>query len=391
MTEEFDFDTRAIRAGTVRSQYNEHSEALFLTSSFRFESAAQAAARFAHREPGPVYSRFSNPTIAMFTDRLASLEGAEACVATSSGMSAILGTVMGLLKSGDHIVCSAGVFGATVQLFGTIFSKFGIDTTFVPSTEASAWQAAVKPTTRMLFVETPSNPLLEVYDIAALKKVAKQANALLVVDNCLCTPALQRPLELGADIVVHSATKYIDGQGRVLGGAILGTQELVLETIGPVLRTTGPCLSPFNAWLMLKGLETLRLRMDAHSANALAIAQWLEKHPRVERVYYPGLESHPQYALACTQQRTGGAMVSFDVKGGREAAWRVIDSTRLISITANLGDTRTTITHPATTTHGRISAEARAAAGIGDGLIRLPVGLESVEDLKADLKRGLGA
>lgn len=389
--DKFDFDTRAIRAGTVRSQFNEHSEALFLTSSFRFKNAAQAAARFAHEEHGPIYSRFTNPTVSMFTDRLASLEGAPACVATSSGMSAILGTVMGLLKSGDHIVCSAGVFGATVQMFGTIFAKFGIQSTFVPSVDASAWKAAVKPNTRMLFVETPSNPLLEVFDVAALKAVAKQADALLVVDNCLCTPALQRPLELGADIVVHSATKYIDGQGRVLGGAILGPSDLVLETIGPVLRTTGPCLSPFNAWVMLKGLDTLRLRMDAHAANALAIAQWLEKQPRVERVYYPGLPSHPQYELARKQQRNGGAMLSFDVKGGREAAWRVIDSTKLISITANLGDTRTTITHPATTTHGRISAEARKAAGIGEGLIRLPVGLESVEDLKADLKRGLAA
>lgn len=391
MTDEFDFDTRAIRAGTVRSQFNEHSEALFLTSSFKFESAAQAAARFAHTEPGPVYSRFSNPTIAMFTDRLASLEGAEACVATSSGMSAILGTVLGLLKSGDHILCSAGVFGATVQLFSNVLSKFGLETTFVQGTEASAYEAAVKPNTRMLFIETPSNPLLEVYDIAALKVVAKKAGALLVVDNCLCTPALQRPIEFGADIIVHSATKYIDGQGRVLGGAILGSQALVMDTIGPVLRTTGPCLSPFNAWVMLKGLDTLRLRMDAHAANALAIAQWLEKHPRVERVYYPGLDSHPQHELARKQQRNGGAMLSFEVKGGREAAWRVIDSTKLISITANLGDTRTTITHPATTTHGRISPEAREAAGIREGLIRVPVGLEAVEDLKADLKRGLDA
>lgn len=391
MTEEFDFDTRAIRAGTVRSQYNEHSEALFLTSSFRFKSAAQAAARFAHQEEGPVYSRFSNPTVNMFTDRLASLEGAEACVATSSGMSAILATVMGLLKSGDHILCSAGVFGATVQLFGNVLSKFGLETTFVPGTEASAYAAAVKPNTRMLFIETPSNPLLEVFDMAALKQVAQKAGALLVVDNCLCTPALQRPLEFGADLIVHSATKYIDGQGRVLGGAILGSKALVIDAIGPVLRTTGPSLSPFNAWVLLKGLDTLRLRMDAHAANALAIAQWLEKHPRVERVNYPGLESHPHYELAHKQQRNGGAMLSFEVKGGREAAWRIIDSTQLISITANLGDTRTTITHPATTTHGRISPEAREAAGIGEGLIRVPVGLESVEDIKADLKRGLDA
>lgn len=390
-TDEFDFDTRAIRAGTVRSQFNEHSEALFLTSSFRFKNAAQAAARFAHTEHGPVYSRFTNPTVAMFTDRLASLEGAPACVATSSGMAAILGVVLGLLKSGDHVVCSAGVFGATVQMFGTIFARFGIEASFVPGTDVAAWRQAVKPNTRLLFVETPSNPLLEVFDVAALKGVAKEAGALLVVDNCLCTPALQRPLELGADLVIHSATKYIDGQGRVLGGAILGPTDLVADTIGPVLRTTGPCLSPFNAWVMLKGLDTLRLRMDAHAANALVIAQWLEKHPRVERVYYPGLTSHPQHALAMRQQRNGGAMLSFDVRGGRAAAWRVIDSTRLISITANLGDTRTTITHPATTTHGRISAEAREAAGIGEGLIRLPVGLESVDDVIDDLKRGLDA
>lgn len=391
MTDEYEFETRAIRAGTVRSQFNEHSEALFLTSSFRFTSAGQAAARFAHEEPGPVYSRFSNPTVSMFTDRLASLEGAEACVATSSGMSAILATVMGLLKAGDHILCSAGVFGATVQLFGNVLSKFGLETTFVPGTDPSAWEAAVKPNTRMLFLETPSNPLLEVYDIAALKAVAQKAGALLVIDNCLCTPALQRPIEFGADIVVHSATKYIDGQGRVLGGAILGPQKLVIDVIGPVLRTTGPSLSPFNAWVLLKGLDTLRLRMDAHAQNALAIAQWLETHPRVERVYYPGLTSHPQYELAKRQQRNGGAMLSFEVKGGREAAWRIIDSTKLISITANLGDTRTTITHPATTTHGRVSPEAREAAGIREGLIRVPVGLEAVEDLKADLKRGLDA
>lgn len=386
---DFDFDTRAVRAGTVRSQFNEHSEALFLTSSFRFRSAAQAAARFANEEPGPVYSRFSNPTVTMFTDRLASLEGAEAGLATSSGMSAILATVMGLLKSGDHVLCSAGVFGATVQLFSGILARFGLDTTFVEDSDAEAWRRAARANTRMLFVETPSNPLMEVYDIAALKTVAREAGALLVVDNCVCTPALQRPLELGADIVVHSATKYIDGQGRVLGGAVLGGRDLILDGIAPFLRTAGPSLSPFNAWVMLKGLDTLRLRMEAQSANALTIARWLESHPNVERVYYPGLSSHPHHALAQRQQRTGGAIVSFDVRGGREPAWRVIDGTRMISITANLGDTRTTITHPASTTHGRISAEARAAAGIGEGLIRLAVGLESVEDLQADLQRGL--
>ncbi|MBX6392230.1 MAG: O-succinylhomoserine sulfhydrylase [Burkholderiales bacterium] len=389
MTDEYDFDTRAIRAGSVQSQFNEHSEALFLTSSFKFKNAAQAAARFANEEPGPVYSRFSNPTVGIFTDRLASLEGGEACVATASGMSAILTTVMGLLKAGDHILCSAGVFGATVQLFGGILSRFGLETTFVEGTSVEAWQAAVKPNTRMLFLETPSNPLMEVFDIAALKAVAQRAGAYLVVDNALCTPALQRPLEFGADLVVHSATKYIEGQGRVLGGTIVGSKALVMDQIAPVLRTAGPSLSPFNAWVLFKGLETLRLRMDAHSRNALELAQWLEKHPRVERVYYPGLPSHPQHALAMKQQRAGGAVLSFDVKGGREAAWRVIDNTRLISITANLGDTRTTITHPATTTHGRISPEARAAAGIGEGLIRVAVGLESVEDIKRDLQRGL--
>ncbi|HKO87555.1 MAG TPA: O-succinylhomoserine sulfhydrylase [Burkholderiales bacterium] len=387
---DYDFDTLAVRAGTVRSQFNEHSEALFLSSSFKFKSAAQAAARFANQEEGPVYSRFSNPTISMFTDRLAALEGAEACVATSSGMSAILAVTMGLLKSGDHIVSSSGVFGATITLFGGILSKFGIDTTWVSSVDPEAWQRAVKPNTKLFYLETPSNPLTEVFDIAALKNVAKGAGALLVVDNCLCTPALQRPLEFGADIVLHSATKYIDGQGRVLGGALAGPKELITEQIGAFLRTAGPCLSPFNAWIMLKGLDTLRLRMDAQSANALQLAQWLEKHPNVDRVYYPGLESHPQYALAKKQQRAGGAIVSFEVKGGKEAAWRVIDETKLISITANLGDTRTTITHPASTTHGRISPEARAAAGINDGLLRVAVGLDAITDLQRDLQRGLG-
>lgn len=389
--EDYEFDTLAVRAGTVRSQFNEHSEALFLSSSFKFKNAAQAAARFANQEEGPVYSRFSNPTISMFTDRLAALEGAEACAGTSSGMSAILAVTMGLLKGGDHIVASAGVFGATVTLFNTILSKFGIETSWVASVEPAEWQKAVKPNTKLFYLETPSNPLLEVYDIAALKAVAKKAGALLVIDNCLCTPALQKPLELGADIVLHSATKYIDGQGRVLGGAVAGPKDLIIDQIGAFLRSAGPCLSPFNAWIMLKGLDTLRLRMDAQSANALALAQWLEKHPNVERVYYPGLESHPQYALAKRQQRAGAAIVSFEVKGGKEAAWRVIDETKLISITANLGDTRTTITHPATTTHGRIPAEARAAAGIKDGLLRVAVGLDAVEDLKRDLDRGLNA
>jgi len=391
MTSEFDFDTLAVRAGTQRTSFNEHSEALFLTSSFRFQSAAQAAARFANQEPGFVYSRFSNPTVAMFQDRLAALEGAEACVATASGMSAILACCMGLLKAGEHIVSSSGIFGATVQLFANIFSKFGIETTFVSGVDPVAWQRALRPTTKLLFLETPSNPLTEVFDISALSRIARNAGALLVVDNCLCTPALQLPVPLGADIVIHSATKYLDGQGRVLGGAVLGRRDVVMDGVFSFLRTAGPSLSPFNAWVLLKGLETLTLRMEAQSARALEIARWLEQQPRVERVYYPGLESHPQYALARAQQRAGGAIVSFDVRGGKDAAWRAVDATRLISITANLGDTRTTITHPATTTHGRISAEARRAAGIGDGLLRIAVGLESVEDLKKDLARGLGA
>jgi len=391
MSDQFDFETQAVRAGIHRSEFNEHSEALYLTSSFVFRSAAQAAARFANEEPGYVYSRFSNPTVTAFQERLAALEGGEACVATASGMSAILACTMGLLKSGDHVVSSSSIFGATVQLFTTVLGKFGIETTFVSGGDPAAWSRAVRPTTQLLFLETPSNPLTEVADIAALAGVAKRAGAVLAVDNCFCTPALQRPLALGADVVIHSATKFLDGQGRVLGGAVVGRRDLVMDGVFPFLRTAGPSLSPFNAWVLLKGLETLRIRMDAQSQRALELARWVEAHPRVERVYYPGLTSHPQHALAMRQQTAGGAIVSFDVCGGREAAWRVIDATRLISITANLGDTKSTITHPATTTHGRISAEARAAAGIGDGLVRVAVGLESVGDLKADLARGLDA
>jgi len=390
MSDDYNLDTLAVRAGTERSQHGEHSEALFLTSSFVFKSAAQAAARFGNREPGNVYSRFTNPTVTMFEQRLAALEGAECCVATASGMSANLATVMGLLRSGDHIVCSAGVFGATVQLFGGIFARFGVETTFVAGTDPVKWRAAVKKSTRLLYVETPSNPLMEVYDIGALAGVAKQAGALLAVDNTFCTPALQRPLELGADIVIHSATKFLDGQGRMLGGAVLGRKDVIHEGVFGFLRTAGPTLSPFNAWVILKGLETLRIRVEAQSAGALELARWLEKQSGIERVYYPGLASHPQYELAKKQQKGPGAVVSFDVKGGRDAAWRVVDATKLLSITANLGDTRTTITHPASTTHGRISAEARAAAGIGEGLLRVAVGLENVEDIKADLARGLG-
>ncbi len=381
-------ETLAVHAGTVRSQFNEHSEALFLTSSYVFDSAAQAAARFIGEEPGNIYSRFTNPTVTMFEERLAALEGAEQCVATASGMSAILACGMGLLKSGDHIVASRSIFGATVNLFGSIFKRFGVETTFVSATDVSEWMAAVRPNTRLFFLETPSNPLTEVSDIAAIAAVAKKHGALLAVDNCFCTPILQRPFDLGADIVIHSATKYIDGQGRVLGGAVLGSKK-VMEPVYQFLRTAGPTMSAFNAWVFLKGLETLKIRMDAHSANALAVAQWLEAQPNVARVFYPGLPSHPQHALAMKQQKTGGGIVSFEVKGGREAAWRVIDNTRLVSITANLGDTKTTLTHPATTTHARITPEARAAAGITEGLLRIAVGLEAVVDIQNDLARGL--
>ena len=388
---DYDLDTLAVRAGTARSRFNEHSEALYLTSSFVFENAAQAAARFSGDQPGNIYSRFTNPTVTAFQERLAALEGAEACVATASGMSAILACCMGLMKAGEHIVSSSSIFGATVQLFGTILAKFGVQTTFVDGTDPANWRAALRPETRLLFVESPSNPLTEVFDIAALAGVAREAGALLVVDNCFCTPVLQRPLELGADLIIHSATKYLDGQGRVLGGAVLGRKELVMEGIFAFLRTAGPTLSAFNAWVLLKGIETLRIRMEAQSAAALELARWLEGQRAVARVFYPGLPSHPQHALAMRQQRSGGAIVSFDVKGGKEASWRVVDATRMISITANLGDTKSTITHPASTTHGRISAEARARAGIGDGLLRVAVGLESLKDIEADLARGLGA
>ena len=387
-TESYQPETLAVHAGTARSQFNEHSEAMFLTSSYVFDSAAQAAARFIGQEPGNIYSRFTNPTVTMFEERLAALEGAEQCVATASGMSAILACAMGLLKSGDHIVASRSVFGATINLFNNIIGKFGVATTYVSATDVAEWQAAVRPNTKLFFLETPSNPLTEISDIAAIAVVAKKCAALLAVDNCFCTPILQRPLALGADIIIHSATKYIDGQGRALGGAVLGSRK-VLEPVYQFLRTAGPTMSAFNAWVFLKGLETLKIRMDAHSANALAVAQWLETHENVARVYYPGLPSHPQYALASQQQKTGGGIVSFEVKGGRDEAWRVIDSTQLISVTANLGDTKTTITHPATTTHARITPEARAAAGITEGLLRIAVGLEAVDDIQNDLARGL--
>ncbi|MDT3736149.1 MAG: O-succinylhomoserine sulfhydrylase [Denitratisoma sp.] len=390
MDKEFDLDTLAVRAGIQRSQFNEHAEALYLTSSFVFENAAQAAARFSGEEAGFVYGRFSNPTVSMLQERLAALEGGEACIATASGMAAILSTVMALMKAGEHIVASQGIFGATQQLFGGILSKFGVDTTFVASSDPAAFRAALRPQTKLVFIETPSNPLTEVFDIAALAEVAHAGGALLAVDNCFCSPALQRPLVLGADLVIHSATKYLDGQGRVLGGAVVGRRALT-EEIFKFLRTAGPSISPFNAWVILKGLETLRIRMEAQSATALELARWLERQPQVARVYYPGLPSHPQHALAMRQQKTGGAIVSFEVKGGREQAWRVVDATRLISITANLGDTKSTITHPASTTHGRISAEARTASGIQESLLRVAVGLESIADLQADLARGLVA
>jgi O-succinylhomoserine sulfhydrylase len=386
--DEYDIETLAVRAGTVRSQFNEHSEALFLTSSFVFGSAAEAAARFKGEQPGPIYARFTNPTVQMMEARLAALEGAERCVAFASGMAAILATVMGLMKAGEHVVASRSIFGSTVQLFSNILGRFGIETTYVSPTDPAEWRAAVKPNTKLFFVESPSNPLTEVSDIRALAAIAHEAGAWLAVDNCFCSPALQQPLKLGADIIIHSATKYLDGQGRVLGGAVLGSQAL-MEGVYTFLRTAGPTLSAFNAWVILKGMETLSLRMEAHSRNALALAQWLEAQPQVARVLYPGLPSHPQHQLAMVQQKTGGGIVAFDLKGGKDAAWKLIDATRMLSITANLGDTKTTITHPATTTHSRMTPEQRAAAGIGDGLVRIAVGLESVADIQADLARGL--
>ncbi len=389
MTDALHPETLAIRTGTVRSQFMEHSEAMFLTSSFVFGSAAEAAARFSGAEPGPIYARFTNPTVSMFEARLAALEGAQRCVAFSSGMAAILATVMGLMKAGEHVVASRSIFGSTVQLFGSVLARFGIETSFVSPTDPAEWRAAAKPNTRLFFLESPSNPLTEVSDIRALADIAHQAGAWLAVDNCFCTPILQRPLELGADIVIHSATKYLDGQGRVLGGAVLGSHEL-MEGVYTFLRTAGPTLSAFNAWVLLKGLETLGLRMQAHTRHALALAQWLESQAGVTRVLYPGLPSHPQHALAMRQQAGGGGIVAFEVAGGQAAAWRVIDATRLMSITANLGDVKTTITHPASTTHSRMTPEQRAAAGIGDGLIRIAVGLEYPDDLKADLAQALG-
>jgi O-succinylhomoserine sulfhydrylase len=385
-------DTLAVREGLPPSQWGENSEALFLTSSFVHPDAATAAARFANEEDAFVYSRFSNPTVTMMERRLAAMEGTEACIGTASGMAAILLLLMGLLKAGDHVVCSQSVFGSTIKLLQGEFGKFGVQTTFVSQTDVAQWRAAVRPNTRLLFAETPSNPLTEVCDIAALAAIAHDAGALLAVDNCFCSPALQQPVKFGADIVMHSGTKFLDGQGRVIAGALCASEQLVNEKLVPVMRSAGMSLSPFNAWVVLKGLETLSIRVRAQSDRALAMAQWLESQPHVERVYHPSLPSHPQHALAMAQQSgQGGAVVSFIVKGGRAAAFTVIDATRICSITANLGDTKTTITHPASTSHGRLSEEQRLAAGITQGMIRLAVGLEDTEDLKADLQRGFEA
>lgn len=384
---QYGLETQAIRAGQRRTGEQEHSDPIFPTSSYVFGSAAEAAAKFTGQIPGNIYSRFTNPTVRTFEERLAALEGGERCVAVASGMAAIATLGFGLLKAGDHVLCSRGVFGNTVLLFQNFFAKFGVATTFVDLADPAAWEAAIRPQTRLLFLETPSNPLTQVADIAQLADLAHRHGALLAVDNCFCTPALQRPLELGADFVIHSATKYLDGQGRCVGGAIVGQRELLDKEVYPFLRTGGAAMSPFNAWVFLKGLETLALRMRAHSENALGLAQWLEAQPWVQRVHYPGLPSHPQFDLVRRQQKAPGGIVSFELAGGQEQAWKLIDATRMLSITANLGDVKTTITHPATTTHGRLSLEERAAAGITDGLIRLAVGLENLKDIQDDLMR----
>ena len=387
--ENWALETLAVRAGQVRTAEGEHSEPIFATSSYVFPSAAEAAARFKGKSKGNIYSRFTNPTVRTFEQRLAVLEGGDSCVATASGMAAILSTCIALLKTGDHVVSSRSIFGTTVVLFNKYLQPFGVDTTFVDLTDLDAWKKAIRPETKLLFLETPSNPLTEVADLKALADLAHENDCLLVVDNCLCTPILQQPLKLGADIVIHSATKYIDGQGRAMGGAVVGNKELVGETVFGFLRTAGPSLSPFNAWIFLKGLETLSLRMKAHSANALELAQFLEQHKNVNHVFYSGLESHPQFDLASQQQFAGSGVLSFEVKGGKDAAWKLIDSTKLLSITANLGDAKSTITHPATTTHGRLTDEERQQAGISDGLIRISVGLESIDDIKNDIENGL--
>lgn len=389
-THDWHSQTLAIRAGIERSQFGEHSEPIYLTSSYVFESAEHAAARFDGSDSGNVYSRYTNPTVSVFEQRLAAMEEAEACAATASGMAAILSTCMALLAQGDHVICSRSVFGTTSALFNRYMAKFGVEVTHVELTDYSAWQQALRPNTKLLFLETPSNPLNEIVDIKQYAELAHSVGARLVVDNCFCTPALQQPLLLGADVVVHSATKYIDGQGRCLGGAVCGSKDIVNEIV-VFLRTCGPSLSPFNAWVLLKGLETLNLRMRVHSENALAVAKWLEAQDLIERVNYCGLASHPQHELAKAQQRNFGGVLSFAVKGGKDEAWRFINATQLMSITANLGDAKTTIVHPGTTTHGRLSAEDRAKAGITDNLIRISVGLEHIDDLLADLARGLAA
>ena len=387
--DDYRFDTLAVRAGQVRTAEGEHCEPIFTTSSYVFASAAEAAARFSDEQPGNIYSRFTNPTVRTFEQRLAAMEGAESCVATASGMSAILSTCLGLLKSGDHIVSSRSIFGSTTMLFTNFLAKLGIETSFVKLTDIDDWAAAIRPETRLMFMETPSNPLTELADIKQLSDLAHQNDILLVVDNCFCTPALQQPISLGADIVIHSATKFLDGQGRCVGGAVVGPKDIVGEKVFGFLRTAGPAMSPFNAWVFLKGLETLSLRMKAHSSNALALARWLEQQANVKRVFYPGLESHDQHKLAVRQQSGFGGLLSFELTGGKEAGWKLIDATRLISITANLGDTKSTITHPASTTHNRLTPEQREQAGIVDGLIRIAVGLEDIEDLKKDLGPGL--
>lgn len=386
---EYDIETLAVRAGYQQTAEQENSEAIFPTSSFRYKTAAQAAARFSGEEKGNVYSRFTNPTVRAFENRLAAMEGGEACVGTASGMSAILSTFMGLLKSGDHIVSSQSIFGTTKVLFTKYFSKFGVDVSFVSQTDLEEWRLAIKPNTKALFLETPSNPMTEIADLEAISALSKKYGCLLIVDNCFCTPVLQKPLEQGADIIIHSATKFIDGQGRGVGGAVVGKADVIEEHVRGFMRTAGPTMSAFNAWIFLKGLETLPVRMKAHCENAKALALWLSDHPAVEQVFYPGLESHPQYELAQKQQSAGGGLVSFKVKGFQKEAWKVIDSTEMLSITANLGDVKTSITHPATTTHSRVEPEARIKSGITENLIRVSVGLESIEDIKKDLQKGL--
>ena len=383
------FDTLSVRAGQSRTGEQEHNDPIFLTSSFVFANAREAAARFSDEEPGNVYSRFTNPTVRAFERRLAALEGGTGCIATASGMSAILLTAMALLRAGDHMVAANGLFGTTVSLFANVLPRFGIETTFVDVTDLDAWTDAIRPDTKMLFAESPTNPLGDVADIASLGGLASARGATLVIDNCLCTPALSRPLELGAGIVVHSATKYLDGQGRCVGGAVVTRDAAHHDALFNLMRTAGPSMSPFSAWVFLHGLETLRIRMHAISESAARLARWLQGHPAVRRVHYPGLESHPGYGLAARQQSAGGGIVAFDVDGGREEAWRVIDNVRVLSITANLGDAKTTVVHPASTTHGRITPEQREAAGIGESLIRVAVGLESLDDIRADLARGL--